>query len=412
MPRAIITFASSMPQQQNSGDLHPFVPCLEAKQGDELLLRAWVRLSWEASETAKSDLLKFGVSVDEAYARIDRALMLYGVRRMHQVITDHLSTNTRPDSSTNSWNLKVDDVTDLLQSAESKSCSFQVKHGRNLFCAAAGINDPTVSRELNGQRVAPTSTPLCMACNLPDDDYLCSSLIHPQVLGSVGSGMGPTRRFEGALCDKGQVRNVMTPHRCHAGGHSCWHKSIDVEPPAVAPASPLELAEAWDVLDAAWRLVFGKNKRLLSISSVLVPAAISLGCTTRVEFASRVGALADLIDRTSVGADLLPPGVKKEEIKGSIDALQRALLHKLPADQHQAIKGAVSTLRRVREVRNTMAHSISRDGGLPARLRDLGIYDAPPNWSSAWDAIRAHTAAALTIIRHELRRYDDNRTDT
>ncbi|MGJ6970006.1 hypothetical protein ACSDR0_49940 [Streptosporangium sp. G11] len=75
---------------------------------------------------------------------------------------------------------------------------------------------------------------------------------------------------------------------------------------------------------------------------MLVPAAVSLNCTTRVEFASRVGALADLIDRTTIGADLLPPGVKKEEIKGSIDALQHALLHKLPADQHQAIKDAVT----------------------------------------------------------------------
>ncbi|MGJ6970000.1 hypothetical protein ACSDR0_49905, partial [Streptosporangium sp. G11] len=287
MPRAVITFAGLMSQPQNSGDLHPFVPCLEAKQGDELLLRAWVRLTWEASETAKSDLLRLAMSVDEAYARINRALMLYGVRRMHRVVSDHLSTNTQPDSSTDYWDLKVDDVTALLQSTEGKSCSFQVKHGRNLFCAAAGINDPTVSRELDGQRVAPTSTPLCGACSLPDDDYLCSSLMHPQVLGMVGSGMGPIRKFEGALCDKGQLRNIQTPHRCLATGHSCWHKTIDVETPSVAPVSPLELAEAWDVLDAVWRLVFGKNKRLLrgrlgmdcGHKSLLRPTAFGLICT-------------------------------------------------------------------------------------------------------------------------------------
>jgi hypothetical protein len=47
-----------------------------------------------------------------------------------------------------------------------------------------------------------------------------------------------------------------------------------------------------------------------------------------------------------------------------------------------------------------------------ATLRDLGIYDAPPNWAGAWDSIRirTQTANALTIIRKELRRWVDATT--
>jgi hypothetical protein len=53
-----------------------------------------------------------------------------------------------------------------------------------------------------------------------------------------------------------------------------------------------------------------------------------------------------------------------------------------------------------------MQHS-KIEGGLTPRLRALGIHDAPPNWRTAWDTIRAHTADALTTIRVELRRWVD-----
>ena len=57
-----------------------------------------------------------------------------------------------------------------------------------------------------------------------------------------------------------------------------------------------------------------------------------------------------------------------------------------------------------------MQHGVNRDGGLMAKLSELHIYDAPPNWAAAWDSVRAQTASALTRIRHELRAALDQTT--
>jgi hypothetical protein len=94
---------------------------------------------------------------------------------------------------------------------------------------------------------------------------------------------------------------------------------------------------------------------------------------------------------------------KTEKIKGSLDGLHIALQHKLPVRHHASIDKAVGNLRRVRQARNIMQHGVTTDGGLTAKLRQIGIHDAPPNWEGAWNAIRAQTADALGAIRNELR---------
>ncbi len=80
---------------------------------------------------------------------------------------------------------------------------------------------------------------------------------------------------------------------------------------------------------------------------------------------------------------------------------------KLPAEQHAPVARAILTLRRVRQARNAAQQGVA-EGGLTERLAALGITDAPPNWAAAWDIIRAATVDALTVIRHELRRWIDS----
>lgn len=92
-----------------------------------------------------------------------------------------------------------------------------------------------------------------------------------------------------------------------------------------------------------------------------------------------------------------------EKINGSLDKLHLSLQHKLPARYHAIIDTAIWTLRRVRQARNIVQHGIAADGGLTAKLRQIGIHDAPPNWEGAWNAVRAQTADALSVIRNELR---------
>jgi hypothetical protein len=83
------------------------------------------------------------------------------------------------------------------------------------------------------------------------------------------------------------------------------------------------------------------------------------------------------------------------------------MLDKLPEERHQHVTSAIQVLRRIRQARNAIQHSVAQGGGLTARLRVLGIHDAPPNWADAWDSIRIQTADALTILRNELRRFAD-----
>jgi hypothetical protein len=103
---------------------------------------------------------------------------------------------------------------------------------------------------------------------------------------------------------------------------------------------------------------------------------------------------------------ILPPMTdeeKADKIKGSLDALDIALRHKLPARHHTRIDTAIRSLRKVRQARNIIQHGVATDGGLTAKLRQIGIHDAPPNWDGAWNSIRAQTADALSVIRNELR---------
>ena len=61
----------------------------------------------------------------------------------------------------------------------------------------------------------------------------------------------------------------------------------------------------------------------------------------------------------------------------------------------------------IRQARDAVQHSITDGGGLTARLQQLAIHDAPPNWGGAWDPIRVQTASTLTMLRNELRSWVD-----
>jgi hypothetical protein len=78
---------------------------------------------------------------------------------------------------------------------------------------------------------------------------------------------------------------------------------------------------------------------------------------------------------------------------------------------HASINTAIRNLRKVRQARNIIQHGIATDGGLTAKLRQIGIHDAPPNWEGAWNAIRAQTADAMSAIRNELRSALDDAYD-
>jgi hypothetical protein len=214
------------------------------------------------------------------------------------------------------------------------------------------------------------------------------------------------RRLQSVVCDLGRESTVRDIAGCQAGGHACWERHVIAETAIAGPVSPLGLPEQFDVLDAYWRLTFGRKLRLLGLTTITGAASLALSCGSRAEFESRLSALADIIAKLKVDDALLPAMTedeKKNQVNGSLDKLQIALRHKLPPEHHAGIDKAIRSLRNVCQARNALQHGISLGGGLTARLRDIGIHDAPPNWEGAWNAIRAYTSDALSTLRNELR---------
>ena len=388
---------------------YPFSPCFEAKQGTELLLRASVRLGLYAAELAEHRLKAAPFEDAGTADALGQLLIRYGARRMEASVRELQASGSRPDTRTDFWRLTEGDLDELfllLPLIDNKNCHYQQPFGRDLMCTATSSSDQTASQTWNGRLVAPTSRAICRECALPESDVLCSNLLHPTVKGDVMADGRTRRRLLSVVCDLGREEAVSDVSGCRAGGHACWERHVAAEPAVAGPVSPLGLPEQFDVLDAYWRLNFGRSLRLLDLTTATGTASLALPCGSRAEFESRLSALADILDKFRVDDALLPPMTeedKAEKIKGSLDGLQIALQHKLPVRHHASIDKAVRNLRRVRQARNIMQHGVTTDGGLTAKLRQIGIHDAPPNWEGAWNAIRAQTADALGAIRNELR---------
>ncbi len=184
----------------------------------------------------------------------------------------------------------------------------------------------------------------------------CSNLLHPTLKGDLrGSGL-TMHRVLSVICDLGRSEAIDDVSQCQAGGHACWQRHVVAEHAAAEPVSPLGLAEQLDVLDAYWRLSFGKRYRLLDLTTATGAASLALPCGSRAEFKSRLSALADIIDKLKVDEAPLPPMTdeeRKDKIKGSLDALDTALRHKLPARHQASIDTAIRSLRKIRQPRTS-----------------------------------------------------------
>jgi hypothetical protein len=306
--------------------------CTHLPQGAELLLRASVRLGLYAAELAGhrlKALLSGDTSPDVALRQL---LIRYGARRMEATARELQAGGSRLDASTNFWRLgdrDLDELFLLLQLTDSKNCDYQQRLGRDLMCTAASSTDQTASQTWNGRLVAPTSRAICRECALPESDVLCSNLLHPAVTGNLRVSGSTVRRVLSVVCDLGRSEAASDVSRCQAGGHACWQRHVIAEPAAAAPISPLGLPEQLDVLDAYWRLSFGKRFRLLDLTTATGTASLALPCDSRAEFESRLSALADIIDKLRVDEALLPP-MTDEEKKEKNQGQPRRGRHRAP----------------------------------------------------------------------------------
>src|SRR4029077_2626217 len=127
--------------------------------------------------------------------------------------------------------------------------------------------------------------PVCLACDLPSTDYLCSYLSHPQIIGFRAGAEYSRQLIRPPLCDLGRQEIFENAGLCRAGGHACWRYIVEpvVREPAV-PFSPLGLGDAFDHLDAVWQLTFGKGHRLLRLKRAAEVIGLTQPCATTEEF--------------------------------------------------------------------------------------------------------------------------------
>jgi hypothetical protein len=110
---------------------------------------------------------------------------------------------------------------ELLERTE-KSCSWQ--SGRtNLTCAAA-----------RDARVRPTTLAACAKCVVPDQRWVCSHFVHPQIIDAGDLDDPHARMFLDAQCNSGAGTAGKT---CFPGSQPCWERRMDVEDVPLKPAT-------------------------------------------------------------------------------------------------------------------------------------------------------------------------------
>ena len=224
--------------------------------------------------------------------------------------------------------ISIDDsaVADLAAGFAVKRCDRQVRDRGDLWCDASSANDETASGQIDGRVVAPTSTPICAACDVPDSRLRRTAFMHPQVTGVRAFGGTHERSLNWAICDAGhQDRITGAPQLCiPESGHDCWFRDVTIGPrdPRVL-LDPMTLPDTLDRLDDVWRLAFGS--RVTKVASSLDIATLVLESGTREQFMDRIRALAEIFGALTIEDDLISAETPREYTQGSLNRLESAL---------------------------------------------------------------------------------------
>jgi hypothetical protein len=341
-------------------------------------------------------------------SRADRAVWRWAVGRIEALLRDPTSAPSPKSADSDAVELILgeSDLPLLSQLVGAKRCDYQVRDGPDVFCSAAWQQADKTIVETQGHRaLAPTSRALCLKCELPDSDFICSHLHHPKVTGSIVSGLGQTpptfrRQLCGAFCDLDRPE-LETGARCHPGGNSCWERLISGdEAKASVPYSPRDLPIALDFLNMVWAEAFPKS-RLLQLKSAEGVAGLVLPCGTRDEFAARLSELADVLKLFNVPDELLPDAKRTLDKSATLDRLVAALDRRFPEYDSVSVTRASAVLRAINKARWSLQHS-GAAADFPSALAQLGMEYPILNYAEAWNAIRTKAAEAVTAIRRAI----------
>jgi hypothetical protein len=155
----------------------------------------------------------------------------------------------------------------------------------------------------------------------------------------------------------------------------------------------MELSDAFDHLDLAWRL--HTSKRLVQIPRASVVARLTQPVLSKDEFDSRCSSLSDLLSCLDVPVS--------GDLNNTSKPLQRleVALPAMTGDAGPTAVAAVGVLLQVAGVRNSQQHP-----GSAARYdrawTALGIPRFGSDWANAWHQIQIVTIDALTTLREAL----------
>jgi hypothetical protein len=334
---------------------------------------------------------------------IDRALLRFGVRWLESAIREGVIPGEHKKGAKLQRFVAEEDLPLLIRLAGHKDCDYQILEGRDLYCTASSRNDKTALGASGLRWLAPTSRPLCAACELPDADYICAHLHHPTVHGSSGAGHPLLRRkLVGAVCDLNR-NEIGKPGACRPADNRCWTRITESnELTPVEPVGPNALPEAIDYFALAWRVAVGKP--LLRLRAVSDASSLAVPATTRAEVESRLSDLADIVKNFNIPDDLLEENQQGKIAKDqTLVRIESALRRKLSPEDFEQAKRLLGALRAMNKVRVAFQHTAASDE-LPAALASLGIAYPPTDWGSAWEDIRARITAALRELAHIVQR--------
>lgn len=292
------------------------------------------RSSWTFSLGMRVSIEAFEDELPKLVGDLGQATSTWLLLRWATQQIEHRLRDGSIDDSTKSLELELSDFDLLRQMAREKNCDYQIKESRDLFCSASFDSDPGRLAKVGLKTLAWTSRHHCDECLMPDSDFLCSHLSHPEVelIPAVAQ-----RSPRSAVCARNQP-NIKEPAFCYASGHECWEWIVSsrVEDKPAKYSSPA-LTQAIDLLDAVWRLRFGGNRALVKLSSATAMANLEMTCLTQEQFQARLVALGDVFQAMDIPPDL----VDDKQVSGTLNRLKAAIQKTL---QDEAERHSLSTL--------------------------------------------------------------------
>jgi hypothetical protein len=335
------------------------------------------------------------------------ALRRFGSATMRQLISrpEDLAQLLAEDERTvlvSSSNLQP-----ILQRVATKACDYQSREGGALYCAAASKTDEAVVAQVGLRFFAPTSVAACIGCGVPDEEYRCRHLGFVSVI-SAGYGHHYQRLAGQGLCEIGSSAMEGGVDGCHAAGYECWEQApLDERSADVTTITSLSLAESLDVVNALWRLAFGKRHRLLMLRSAAEVTGLALSAQTRDDFQARVDDLSDVLTHLEVDDDLVSPEAPEQFKKGSLNRLQTALAQRVGDERAREL---IAPLRAIVSIRTSLTHS-DRASELVTHSASRGLYWPPNDWDAAWQRVRIAAIQALKSLRDTLQDVVDEAAD-